>query len=167
MTAVLPVRRPGAAHAAALGAGRRRPGMAALSRRLTVVGLACAVIAGATGTATATFSEKGTASTVQVSTATLAPVDGLELKFVVCDQTTVSAQVEWRSSPAPKVSGYRVTAHLQNGQTELISQAGPGVLEVDFTRNLTWLQGRPTFTVTVLTSYGWTSVTPPSGVLTC
>ena len=136
-------------------------------RLVAIVGVAVAILLGTALTAGATFSEKASVPSVQVSTATLAPVDGLEVKFVVCDLSTVSAQVEWRRSAARGVSGYRVTAHLQNGQTEVISQAGPDVLEVRFSRDLTWLQRRPAFTVTVLTSYGWTSQTARSAVLTC
>jgi hypothetical protein len=139
----------------------------ALTRLATVVGLTLALLATATVTAGATFSEKVSASSVQLDTATIAPVDGLEVKYVVCDRTTVSAQVEWRTSTARSVTGYRVTAHMQNGQTELIAQVGPDVLEVPFTRDRTWLQSRPAFTVTVLTSYGWTSQTDRSAVLTC
>jgi hypothetical protein len=108
-----------------------------------------------------------TPAQLQVTTVTLAPVDGLELKYVVCELSTVSAQVEWLRSPAERVSGYRVTAHLQNGQTEVISQVGPDVFEVTFTRDLTWLQRRPAFTVTMLTSYGWTSQTVKTQVLSC
>ena len=138
-----------------------------LARLSTVVGLTLAFLVTATVTAGATFGEKVSAPSVQVSTATLAPVDGLELKYVVCELSTVSAQVEWLRSPAEQVSGYRVTAHMQNGQTEVISQVGPDVFEATFTRDRTWLQRRPAFTVTMLTSYGWTSQTVKTQVLAC
>jgi hypothetical protein len=104
---------------------------------------------------------------VEVATATIPLAEGLEIKNVVCTTTAVSALIEWRRSTARDVTGYRLTAHLQNGSTEVISQAGPDVLEVPLTRDATWLQRRPAFTVTVLTSYGWTSQTAKSAVLTC
>jgi hypothetical protein len=141
--------------------------MTGARRLIAVVGATVAVLLGSAFTAHATFSETVAAAPVQVGTATLAPVDGLEVKFVVCDLATVSAQVEWRRSPARGVSGYRVTARMQNGQTEVISQVGPDVLEVTFSRDRAWLQQRPSFTVTLLTSYGWTSQTASSAVLTC
>jgi hypothetical protein len=141
--------------------------MTAIARLVTTVGLAVAVLIGSTVTAGATFSEQVSASSLQVGTATLSPVTGFEVKYVVCDVYAVSAQVEWLRSPAADVSGYRVTAHLQNGQTELIAQVGPDVFEVPFTRDRSWLQRRPTFTVTMLTSYGWTSETGRSAPLSC
>ena len=141
--------------------------MPLLLRLVAVVGAVVARLLGLTVTAAATFSESVSAPSVQVSTATLQPVEGLEVKNVVCTTTTVTAQVEWRRSLARGVSGYRVTAHLQNGSTELIAQVSPDVLEVVFSRDRTWLQRKPAFTVTLLTSYGWTSQTATSDVLTC
>ena len=148
-------------------AARPDSGSTRTTRLLAVVVMAVAVLLGTSLTAGATFSEKVTPAQLQLTTATLAPVDGLELKYVVCDLTTVSAQVEWLQSPAAKVSGYRVTAHMQNGSTEVIAQVGPGVFEVPFTRDRTWLQRRPAFTVTMLTTYGWTSQTVRTQVLAC
>ena len=166
MTAVLPVRRAHGSTAAARG-GRAGAGLSGLARVIVVIGFSVALCVAATVSATATFSEKVTAAPVQVATTTLPAVDGLEVKYVVCDLSTVSAQVEWLRSATPQVSGYRVTARMADGQTELIAAVGPNTLEVPFTRDRTWLQRRPTFTVTMVTSYGWTSVTAPSGVLTC
>jgi hypothetical protein len=91
----------------------------------------------------------------------------VEAKRNWCDAWTIGSWVEWQPSTARGVIGYRVTAHLDNGTSYAMAQTDAATLEAYGQNDRTWLQHQPRFTVTTLTSYGWTAQSATSNVLPC
>jgi hypothetical protein len=80
----------------------------------------------------------------------------------------VNAMVEWQRSLTTRgVTGYRVTAHLSNGTTTVMAQTDAGTFEVYGSSPQANLAYSPRFSVTTLTSYGWTAESAKSAVLSC
>jgi hypothetical protein len=150
------------------------------TRRLAaLVGLTLAVIIGPAIPASATFSESQFLAKTTIGTGTVAPPTRVEVKNVTCTTTvdpltgavtssTVSAMVEWaRSLNTPGVTGYRVTAHLSNGSTFVMAETDALTYETYGNAPQAYLPYSPRFSVTTLTSYGWTATSTLSAVLTC
>ena len=152
--------------------------MNGIRRAVVLIGLTLAVIVGAGIPASATFSESVVLARPTISTGTVAPPTRVEVKDVTCTTTvdpltgavtssTVNAMVEWyRSTQTPGITGYRVTAHLTNGSSFVVAQTDAATLEV-YGSAPQYLAYSPRFTVTTLTSYGWTAESAKSAVLTC
>jgi hypothetical protein len=76
--------------------------------------------------------------------------------------------VEWyRSATTRGISGYRVTAHLSDGRSYVMAQTDGSTYEVYGSAPRAQLASSPRFSVTTLTSYGWTATSELSRVLTC
>ena len=75
----------------------------------------------------------------------------------------MQAKVEWHRSTTPGVSGYRVTAHLANGTSSVVAQTGAGGDEIFPDVNPAYLSQQPRYSITTLTSYGWTAAVGEDG----
>ena len=150
--------------------------MTAARRILIPIGLAAVVIAGATPPASATYAGTAAVPTTTIATATVAAPTQVEAK-ATCETvvnpttgavtSTVHAKIEWHRSDSRGVSGYRVTAHLNNGASYVLAQTDARADEVFDSGPQSDLAYQPTFSITTLTTYGWTAVSARSGVLTC
>ena len=139
-----------------------------MTRRLLVLaGTVLTIMIGTSVSASATFADSATLPTTSITTGTVDAPTRLEVKNVSCSAWTVSAMVEWQPSRAPGVRGYRVTAHLTNGQSLIMAEVGASTYEYTGQYDRAWLQNQPRFTVTTLTAYGWTAESVKSNVLTC
>jgi hypothetical protein len=99
------------------------------------------------------------------STTTTDPVTGLP---VTTYQYWYTATVTWGAGSAPKgVSGYRVMAHLNNGQSFTMTETAPSTRTVSQTVDRAYLGYQPRLSVLTLTGYGWTAETPRTAVLAC
>jgi hypothetical protein len=152
--------------------------MTGTRRVLVLIGLTLAVMIGATIPASATFADSQLLRTTTITTGTVAPATRVEVKNVVCTTTvdpvtgavasTVDAMVEWqRSKNTPGITGYRVTAHLANGSSFVMAQTDAATFDVYGNASQAYLAYSPRFSVTTLTSYGWTATSTKSAVLTC
>ena len=153
--------------------------MTGIRRMLTLVGLVLAVTIGTAIPASATFADSVSLAKTTVATGTVAPPTRVEVKNVTCTTTldpltgavtsaTVTAMVEWRSgNTTPGITGYRVTAHLSDGSSFVMAQTSASTSEVYGTASQAYLPYSPRFTVTTLTSYGWTATSDKSAGLAC
>jgi hypothetical protein len=152
--------------------------MTGIRRLVVATGLATAVVFAGGAPASAGFSESAPLATTTVSTGTVTPASRVEVKNVTCTTTvdpltgavtsTVTAMVEWwRSTNTPGITGYRVTAHLSNGTTFVMAQTEAATYETYGSAPQSYLAYSPRFSVTTLTSYGWTAESAKSAVLTC
>jgi hypothetical protein len=149
------------------------------TRVLSLIGLTLAVVVGTAVPASATFSESELLATPTIGTGTVAPPTRVEVKHVTCTTTvdpltgavtssTVSAMVEWgRSLNTPGVTGYRVTAHLDDGSAFVMAETDALTYEAYGSAPQAYLAYSPRFSVTTLTGHGWTATSPLSAVLTC
>lgn len=159
--------------------------MLILARRAaTVVALTLAVIVGASLPASATFADAATVST-SVTTLTVAAPTGLTVSgycsttsSTTWDATTstyvttysywYTATVTWPASTTPRgVSGYRVTAYLNNGTSAVMGTTDAATRTMTQTADRAYLSYQPRISVSTLTSYGWTAESAKSAVLAC
>jgi hypothetical protein len=152
--------------------------MTGTRRALVLLGLILAATIGGGAPASATFTDSQLLGTTTVATGTVAPPVRVEVKNVTCTTTvdpvtgavtssTVNAMVEWgRSLNTPGITGYRVTAHLSNGSSYVMAQTNATTYEAYGSSSQANLAYSPRFTVTTLTSYGWTATSARSAVLT-
>jgi hypothetical protein len=152
--------------------------MTGIRRLVVATGLATAVVVAGGAPASAGFSESAPLATTTITTGTVTPPSRVEVKNVTCTTTvdpltgavtsTVNAMVEWgRSINTPGITGYRVTAHLSNGTTFVMAQTDASTYEAYGSASQAYLAYSPRFSVTTLTSYGWTAESAKSAVLTC
>jgi len=140
--------------------------MSAIRRSLILAFLTVSVIAGASLPAGAAFADSvsvpTTVNTITVTAPASVAISGN------CQGWWYDLTVSWpASTTAVGVTGYRVTAYLNNGTTSVLGQtdAVTRSLSVRFDKSNLSLQ--PRITVTTLTSYGWTAETPGSAPLSC
>ena len=126
--------------------------------------------------ASATFADSAAVPTMAVTTVTVQAPTQVEAKgtctttvdpITGVSTTTVNAKIEWWRSASPGVTGYRVTAHLNDGTSHVMATAGASADEVFGSFDQSYLLYQPRFTITTLTSYGWTALSVKSNVLTC
>ncbi|MGK5173156.1 hypothetical protein [Geodermatophilus sp. CPCC 205761] len=150
--------------------------MTTTRRALALLTLTLAVLVTATLPANAAFDDPAPAVTATVGTLTVQPPTQVEAKGLCTTTTdpatgavttTVQAKIEWWRSTSPGVTGYVVTAHLNNGASYVMARTDATADEVFDSADASHLQYQPRFTITTLTSYGWTAVSVRSGVLTC
>ncbi|NEK87963.1 hypothetical protein GCU60_19685 [Blastococcus saxobsidens] len=153
-----------------------------LRRASTVIGLSLAVVVGSGIAASAAFSD--TTSVQQSITAgTVAAPASMRIDDY-CSTTTSSywngtttvyttnywynATITWPASTTTRgVTGYRVMAHLNNGQSVLMEQTTATTRTVSARVERAYLNYSPRISIITLTSYGWTAETPRSAVLAC
>ena len=149
--------------------------MNAIRRSLILIVLTVSVIAGASLPAWAAFTDSLKVSTA-IATTTVAPPTQVEAKATCTTTvdpstgvttTTVQAKVEWHRSATPGVSGYRVTVHLANGTSSVVAQTSATGDEIFPDVDPAYLSRQPRYSITTLTSYGWTAESAKTGVLSC
>jgi hypothetical protein len=111
------------------------------------------------------------ASTSNVQGATTTTVAGPGPNETTTTTTTkntdLSVTASWAASGSRGVSGYLVTAHLNDGSTYQMAQTIPSVLTTGTTVDADYLSFQPRLSVTTLTNYGWTATTAQTPVLSC
>ena len=160
--------------------------MTSLRRVLVLIGLTLAVTIGAALPASATFADSVTVPTT-VATGTVAAPASITVNdycytttsgywnyatvpatWVPTTQYWYHADVSWPASTTTRgVTGYRVVAHLSNGQSVVMAETNATTRTVSATVDQGYLAYAPTISVTTLTSHGWTAETPRTAVLAC
>ncbi len=149
--------------------------MTGIRRALLLAGLTLTVILGAGIPASAGFGETVSFG-AQIGTLTVAAPTQVEATgpcITAVDPltgavtSTVYAKIEWHRSATKDVTGYRVTAYWSDGSSSVVAQTGAADDEVFRTFDLRDLVHQPRFSVTTLTSYGWTAESPRTAALSC
>jgi hypothetical protein len=152
-------------------------------RILLLIGLALAVTVGAAIPASATFADS-MAVKATVATGTVAAPASMTINdycytttsgyydangmWVTTYQYWYRADVTWPASTTARgVTGYRVMAHLNNGQSVVMGETNATTRSVSATVDRGYLNYQPRVSIITLTSYGWTAETPRSAVLAC
>ena len=129
--------------------------MTAIRRILILSVLTVAVLAGAGVPAWADYSDA-------VPVSTTVPITGR------CQGWWYDFTVSWPASTTTRgVTGYRVLAHFNTGATYLMGETDAATRTISMTVDSSNLALQPRITVTTLTSYGWTTESAKSSVLTC
>ena len=140
--------------------------MNAVRRALAVTGLAVALAVGSAVPAAAIFAGSAAVST-SVSTIAVAAPASVTIDDH-CRGYWYEATVSWSASTTPRgVVGYRVMAHLNNGQSVVMGETNATNRTVSARVDRAYLNYQPRISVITLTSYGWTAETPRSAVLSC
>jgi len=135
-------------------------------RAATLVALTVAVIVGASLPASATFADAATVTTT-VPTLTVAAPSGVAVTDN-CWGIHYSATFTWSASTTRVgVTGYRVTAYLNDGSTSVLGTTDAATLTLTVTSDTSSLNYQPRIAVTTLTSYGWTAESAKTAVLAC
>jgi hypothetical protein len=117
------------------------------------------------------YTNPGTGEQIQTaysSTTTVAgPGPNETTTTTTTKNTDLSVTASWAASGSKGVSGYLVTAHLNNGTTYAMAQTTPGVLTTSAGVDADYLSLQPRLSVTTLTTYGWTATTAQTPVLSC
>jgi hypothetical protein len=138
----------------------------AARRAATVAALTLAVIVGAGLPASATFADAAIVST-SVTTMTVAAPSSVSVNDT-CWGIHYSGTFTWPASTTPfGVTGYRVTAYLNDGTTSVLGTTDAATRTLTVTSDTSSLTYQPRIAVTTLTSYGWTAESAKSAVLTC
>jgi hypothetical protein len=140
-----------------------------IRRTLAVVTLTIAAILATTAPAVASFGKARALPTMTISTGTVtAPANVSALLASCSNGRWMSVTVSWDPSASPKVSGYTVKAYRSDGQVSTVAQTNATTTTADTTVDkLSAGSTSVTFTVTTLTSYGWTAESSRSGQMTC
>jgi hypothetical protein len=140
--------------------------MNGIRRGLLVLGLPVAVAVAtvaSTAPAQATFADSAAVSTT-ISTGTVAAPTRVEAKWVCT--TTTEVKIEWWRSTSPGVTGYLITVHQADGSSYELARVGP-TDEIYYHADEQLYAAQPDFSVTTLTSYGWTAQSLMAEVSTC
>jgi hypothetical protein len=142
--------------------------MNAIRRGLILIGLTPAVLIGAMSPASATFTNTSAVSHT-VSTGTVAAPATVTVDVTYCHPVFVfDMTASWPASTTSRgVIGYRVSLHLNNGTSDVITETDAATRSISVRLDRDYLQFDPTVSVTTLTSYGWTKQSVRSSVLSC
>jgi hypothetical protein len=141
--------------------------MTAMRRMLAVLGLAVAVVVGSSIPASATFSDTARLATNSVGTLTVDAPGGVTGKLT-CGGTNSTMSVTWNPSGTRGVSGYRVIVLFSDGfeQIEDVTGAATGSWSKPITTfNVTKYAIQ--YSVTTLTTYGWSAQSGLTGSFRC
>ncbi|SOC46537.1 hypothetical protein SAMN05660748_0301 [Blastococcus aggregatus] len=161
--------------------------MNAIRRTAVLLGLVAAVVVGTVIPASAAFSANTPAVAAKVITGSVtAPASVNVAKSCTQTQTgggyynsygqwvapTYSywyqATVTWPAGSATSgVTGYRVMAHLNNGQSVVMAETNAATRTVSQTVDRGYLNYQPRLSVITLTRTGWTAETARTAVLSC
>ena len=144
--------------------------MTAARRLLVLLALTVVAVLGAGSTAAnATFSAAAALPGMTVGTGTVAAPGNVTAELMSCSNARwMGVEVGCQPSASQGVSGYRVQAHLSDGRTSTVAETGATATSV--TAVVDKFSARPAsvaFTVTTLTSYGWTATSPMTSALAC
>jgi hypothetical protein len=151
-----------------------------LRRNLLLVLVSIATVIGLTaGTAQAAFDDRATMNIPTISTLTVTAPTGITTAGTYCSTaisyvngvwsstSTMHAQLAWKASTTRGVSGYRITAWFPDGSTYPVGDVPASTTTVSMDVDGSYASQNVRVTVTTLTSYGWTTPSAKSGVLTC
>ena len=141
--------------------------MTAIRRLVAVLGLALAVVVGSSIPASATFSDTAQLATTTVATTSVVAPGAVTGKLT-CGSTNSTMGVTWNPSGTRGVSGYRVTVTFSDGfvQTEDVTGASASSWSKSITTyNVTAYSVR--YSVTTLTTYGWSTQSGLTGSFRC
>ncbi|WP_040337126.1 hypothetical protein [Candidatus Blastococcus massiliensis] len=142
--------------------------MNAIRRTAVLIGLTVAVIIGSSVTASATFADWAARNATVVTSGVAAPAN-VNVTVTYCHPVhTVDVTVSWPASTTTRgVTGYRVNAYLNDGSTVVVAQTDAATRSVSATVARSYLTLQPRVSVTTLTSYGWTTESARSAVISC
>jgi hypothetical protein len=142
--------------------------MTAIRRLLLLSGLTMAVVISTGVPASATFTDTSVVAHT-VSTGTVAAPAGVTVDVTYCHPVFVfDMTASWPASTTSRgVIGYRVSLHLNNGTSDVITETDAATRSISVRLDRDYLQFNPTVSVTTLTSYGWTKQSVRSAVLSC
>lgn len=156
--------------------------MSAIRRTAVLIGLTVAVIAGSSIPASATYSDT-VATNVSLGTIGVAAPARVNVNDycsttsrsywngwtnVTVTENWYNATVTWPASTTPRgVTGYRVMAHLNNGQSFVMEETTATNRSVTARVERAYLNYQPRLSIITLTSYGWTAETARTAVLAC
>jgi hypothetical protein len=139
--------------------------MTGTRRTLLLLGLTVAAVLGGLGPAhpaQASFSEKVSVPSMQVTTATVAAPASVTASLT-CTRTSGTLSASWPASTAARVDGYLVTVVFSDG----FEQAAPMQAGTSWSTPMS-LYNATTYTMHVTvaahTNYGWISITPRASV---
>jgi hypothetical protein len=143
--------------------------MTGMRRTIAFIALLAAVVLTTSAPAAASFSKSRALPTTTISTATVAAPTNVNALLASCSNGRwMSVTVSWDRTTSPRVSGYAVKAYRSDGQVTTVAQVGDTTTTADTTVDkLSSGSTSVTFTVTTLTSYGWTAESSRSGQMTC
>ena len=139
-----------------------------IRRSAVLLGLTASVIVGSSIPASATFSEAVSTNTATLRTLTVAAPASVSATVTRCHPQYVDVTISWSASTTQRgVSGYRVTAYLNDGTTAVMAQTDAATRSTSARVAPYYLNFQPRVTVTTLTSYGWSTESPRSAVISC
>ena len=154
-----------------------------IRRSAVLLGLTAAVIVGSSIPASATFTESVRTNTATLQALTVAAPAAVNVNDycsttsytywngwtnVTVTENWYNATVTWPASTTQRgVTGYRVMAHLNNGQSVVMGETGTTNRSVSARVERAYLNYQPRVSVITLTSYGWTKESARTAVLSC
>jgi len=140
--------------------------MIRIRRTAILLSIATAVFFGAVLPAAAQFANSASLPTMGISSIDVAAPASVSTSGSTCGFSTLNLQLSWPASTTTRgVTGYRVTVYRADGSTGTVATTGSSTT----TFSSSYARGYQTyrFSVTTLTSYGWTKESPLSGGFTC
>jgi hypothetical protein len=139
--------------------------MNGIRRGLILLGLAVAVIIGASIPASATYADSVTVKTTVATTTVAAPSNFVG--NLTCGHPNATMSASWTLSSTPKVSGYLISVYFSDGFVQTV-QLGSTVTSwskaiTDY--NVTAYSIN--YTVTTQTTYGWTKESAHTPTFQC
>jgi hypothetical protein len=149
--------------------------MTRIRRIAVLLSATAAVLFGAVLPADARFAETVVAGSVTIgSVDVLAPGSVVPsnpwCKAVGSDnsaRTTAGVDLAWTASPSRGVSGYQISAHFSGGPTVEMGRVSAGTTTFSGQYTADGLAGTVAFSVTTLTSYGWTEKSAQTADIRC
>ena len=141
--------------------------MTGIRRSVLLLALTVAtVLLGALAPAQATFSEKVTAASTSIATASVAAPTEVT-GSLTCTRRDATMAVTWKLSTSARVTGYLVNVTFSDGyvQTEQVSPTTTSWSKPISLHNATTYSLR--YSVTTQTDYGWTTESAPTGWFQC
>jgi hypothetical protein len=154
-----------------------------IRRSAVLLGLTASVIVGSSIPASATFTDSVRTTTATLRAATVAAPAAVNVSDycsttsytywngttnVTVTENWYNATVSWPASTTQRgVTGYRVTAHLNNGTSVQMETTAASNRSVSVRVERSYLNYQPRVSVITLTSYGWTAETARTAVLSC
>jgi hypothetical protein len=136
----------------------------ALRRSALLLAIAVGTLVGLTANpAQAAFADKATMATLTIGTATIVPPGNVQVSARCGDWFSV-AGISWNRSSSRDVTGYTVTAYRSNGNATVLGTTNG---TTSSTNALIANGATYSFTVTTVTSYGWTAESTRTGTIRC
>jgi hypothetical protein len=146
-----------------------------IRRTVVLLSATAAVLFGAILPADARYADNASVPTMTYGTIDVLPPGSVLFSNPWCKavgsnnsaRTTAGVDLAWTASPSRGVSGYRITAYFSGGPAVEMGRVGAGTTTFSGQYTADGLAGTVAFSVTTLTSYGWTEESAQSGVIKC